>query len=246
MSDFVLPNMPAYGATELKRAYKKYLSYGLSIAAAFHFAGIGGYWASIYLATDDEPKIMIRTVKLSDLGPPPSITQQAPTPSVAVAQQAVKPSIGIPVPVPDAQVSPEQTIATQTEMSQPTVPVIDPTEGNEIQVQQDIQIGENSDEMPPEFVPYEKAPEPLKKVFPAYPDLALKAGIEGQVIVKVWVDKEGKVKKALILKSTAEVFNDAALDAAKQWLFTPAMMNKGPVDVWMAIPFKFKVQSQSR
>jgi protein TonB len=218
------------------------MSTGLAIAIVINFLGIGAYWGSVYMAQEDEPRIMIRTIKYTDLGPPPSLTQQAPAPSIAVSAAAVKPSIGIPVPVPDAEISPEQTLATQTEIAQQAAPVVDVSEQSGVQavVEQDLQI-EDSDEAPPEFVPYEKAPEPVKRVNPLYPDLALKAGIEGQVIVKVWVDKEGKVKKALILKSTAEIFNENAIEAAKQWVFTPAMMNKGPVDVWMAIPFKFRI-----
>ena len=97
-------------------------------------------------------------------------------------------------------------------------------------------------EGPPDYVPYEKAPEAVKKVFPAFPALAQKAGIEGNAIVKVWIDKEGKVKKAYILKSSSEVFDEVSLSAAKQWTFTPAMMNGSPVEVWMAIPFKFKAR----
>jgi len=61
------------------------------------------------------------------------------------------------------------------------------------------------------------------------------------VWVKIWVDKEGKAKKAQIIKSDAELFNQAAIDAAMQWVFTPAVMNNGPVAVWVSIPFKFKL-----
>ena len=39
----------------------------------------------------------------------------------------MKPKVGVPVPVPDAQVSPEQTIATQQELSKIAGPV---TSGN--------------------------------------------------------------------------------------------------------------------
>jgi hypothetical protein len=28
-----------------------------------------------------------------------------------------------------------------------------------------------------------------------------------------------------------------------QWVFTPAIMNNGPVAVWVAIPFKFKLKN---
>ena len=94
---------------------------------------------------------------------------------------------------------------------------------------------------PPDFVPVEKQPTPVKSPPPAYPEIARRAGVEGTVWVKIWVDKEGKAKKAQILKSDAELFNQAAIDAAMQWVFTPAVMNNGPVAVWVSIPFKFKL-----
>jgi TonB family protein len=62
--------------------------------------------------------------------------------------------------------------------------------------------------------------------------------------VKVWVDKEGKVRKAVVLKSDAEIFNQAATDAAQQWVFTPAVMQKGPVAVWVSIPFRFRLSNK--
>mgnify|MGYP001093111118 CR=1 FL=1 len=34
----------------------------------------------------------------------------------------------------------------------------------------------------------------------------------------------------------------AVRDAAKQWVFTPAMMNAGPVAVWVAMPFRFALR----
>ena len=37
------------------------------------------------------------------------------------------------------------------------------------------------------------------------------------------------------------VFNEAAVQAALGWVFTPAMMNNGPVRVWAAVPFRFKL-----
>jgi TonB family protein len=65
--------------------------------------------------------------------------------------------------------------------------------------------------------------------------------LEGNVFVKVWVDKEGKVRKVVILKSDAPIFEEAAVAAAKQFVFTPAVMQKGPVSVWVSIPFRFRL-----
>jgi hypothetical protein len=73
----------------------------------------------VYLAKDDEPVHVVRIMKYSELGPPPSLQSSNVPPAISVAAPAVRPSIGIPVPVPDAEVSPEQTFATQQEMNAP-------------------------------------------------------------------------------------------------------------------------------
>ena len=59
--------------------------------------------------------------------------------------------------------------------------------------------------------------------------------------VKILVDKEGRAKKAVVMKSDAEIFDEPAKAAALQWVFTPAIMNNGPVAVWAAVPFRFKL-----
>lgn len=229
-----------YGAIELKQAYQKYFSIAMGIAVAIHAVILGGYYLVELLNQEEPPTRMVHVLKYSDLGPPPSIQSLNTPPPVAVSAPVAKPTVGAPVPVPDAEVSPEQTIATQTEMSQVVSPISEGTgaEGN-IAVEQDIKI--EDDGPPADFVPYEKEPQIVKKVEPKYPELAMRAGLEGKVIVKIWVDKEGKVKQVVVLKSDAEIFNDPAVEAAKQFVFTPAYMNNGPVAVWVSFPFRFKL-----
>ena len=225
---------------ELKKLYQKYATIGLSSAVALHLSVIGGYYLIQYLNQDEEPVGMVRIMKYTDLGPPPSITNTDAAPQVQVSTPTAKPTIGVPVPVPDAEVSPEQTIATQTEMSAVQAPAVETGGGNggAVNVEQDLKI---QDEDPPDFVPVEKNPVPVKAPVPIYPEIAQRANMEGTVWVKILVDKEGKAKKAVIQKSDAEIFNDPAMAAALQYVFTPAIMNNGPVAVWVSIPFRFKL-----
>jgi TonB family protein len=95
---------------------------------------------------------------------------------------------------------------------------------------------------PPDSVAFDKAPEAVKQIMPKYPESALRDGTEGTVYVKLWVSKRGTVKQALIVKSEAEVFNQAAIDAAMKWKFKPALQKNRPVDVWIMMPFKFKLK----
>jgi len=227
------------GLQEWRTWYNRHLGIAITIAITFHLMMIGIYYLVGYLSEEEEPVVMVRITKYTDLGPPPSITEAEVAPAVAVTAPVAKPTVGIPVPVPDAEVSPEQTIATQQELSSIQSPVISQQgEGENVKIEQDIKI---EDEAPPDFVPYEKPPVPIREIKPEYPEIARRAGVEGTVWVKIWVDKEGKARKAVVIKSDAEIFNEPAIKAALQYVFTPAMMNNGPVAVWAAMPFRFKL-----
>jgi protein TonB len=230
-----------YGAPDLKSSYRKYLAIAEILGIVVTGAVLGAYYLGVYLAKEEEPIATVRIMKYSELGPPPSIQSTNVPPAISVAAPAVRPSVGIPVPVPDAEVSPEQTFATQQEMNAATESVGDGAgAGGEVAIEKDIKIEE--DGPPPDFVPFEKGPQIVKKTSPVYPEIARKAGLEGTVWVKIWVDKQGKAKKVVIQKSASEIFDQAAVDAAMQMVFTPAMMQNGPVDVWVSIPFHFKLK----
>lgn len=94
---------------------------------------------------------------------------------------------------------------------------------------------------PADNVPVDKEPGLVKNASPTYPQEALKNGLEGTVFVKIWVDAEGKVRDAVIAKSDNEIFNQASIDAAKQFQFTPAMKDGKPVSVWVVVPMKYKL-----
>jgi len=231
-----------YGAPLLKKVAKKYTGWGLAIAVAFHIAGVGAYWGSEYLGQENDNIPTVRLLTYTELGPPPSISNQEALAQVAVQSQMVKPTVGVPVPVPDAQVSPEQTIATQQELSKIAGPVTSGTGGSDsVGVSMgNFKVSEDEGP-PPDFVPVEKQPAVINQIYPKYPELAQRAGIEGRVWVKIWVDKDGKPRKAVVVKSDADIFNEPAKEAAMETRFTPAIMNKGPVAVWVVIPYTFKL-----
>jgi protein TonB len=103
-------------------------------------------------------------------------------------------------------------------------------------------VGSGEAEREPEpFTAVEKEPVALVDPAPVYPEIAVRAGVEGTVFIKMWVSRDGSVKRAEIVKSTSSLFNEAALAAAQQWKFSPAIMNQGPVSVWVTVPFRFRL-----
>lgn len=94
-----------------------------------------------------------------------------------------------------------------------------------------------------EFFAVSKKPIPTKQVTPKYPDLARRANIEGKVVVTVTIGKDGKVEDAVIFVSDATMLNEAALEAARQFEFTPAQQRDKTVRVKMNLPFNFKLKN---
>lgn len=241
-------NKSAYGAFELKRLYPRNYATGLLFAIFLHLLGIGLYYFVQSIQEEEEISApTVRIMKYSDLGPPPSIANDQP-PQIAVSGPVAKPTAGIPIPVPDAEAPPEQEFASQEDLSAFDGPGLGDEMGTGVEITQDIKI--EADKAPivdqdpdmDKFIPVEKMPEIIKTVKPLYPDLAVRAGLEGKVFVKILVDKEGKPKKAVVVKSDAVVFNESAVNAAMQYLFTPALQNNKPVIVWVVVPFRYELK----
>ncbi|MFH2055985.1 MAG: energy transducer TonB [bacterium] len=99
---------------------------------------------------------------------------------------------------------------------------------------------------PPEsFVHAEQQPEPLDLPLPKFPEEAKIRGVEGQVYVKVFVDANGDVQKAIVLKESGKNvgFEEAAIRAARQGKWKPAISPEGePIGVWVAYPIKFTLR----
>jgi protein TonB len=89
----------------------------------------------------------------------------------------------------------------------------------------------------------DQLPAAVTVIEPKYPDIAIQAQVEGLVLVHVRVGKDGRVAEArLDPKANVLLLNDAALEAARRWVFTPALMGNRPVSVWVNIPFRFKLR----
>jgi protein TonB len=91
-----------------------------------------------------------------------------------------------------------------------------------------------------EFQPVDVLPQEVREVKPPYPDLAREAGVEGRVLVHVLVGIDGHVLRAEAdPHATVPMLEAAAVEAAREWVFTPALANGHPVKAWATIPFNF-------
>jgi protein TonB len=81
-------------------------------------------------------------------------------------------------------------------------------------------------------------PKKLKHVPPVYPQIAQTAKVQGVVIIEAIIGKDGGVRDAKVLRSVA-LLDQAALDAVRQWKFTPTLLNGVPVEVIMTVTVNF-------
>ena len=88
----------------------------------------------------------------------------------------------------------------------------------------------------------EEAPEVVgTRAAPVYPPEAMKAGIQGTVVLSVLVGKDGLVKDTRVTTSIPAL-DAAATDAVRKWVFKPAKNDGKPVAVWVSIPIKFTLR----
>jgi protein TonB len=92
-----------------------------------------------------------------------------------------------------------------------------------------------------DFIDVDVMPTIVKRANPVYPKEALEKKLEGMVWIKLKVDKEGKPQVVQVTKTTDDVFRSSAIDAARQFTFTPATKGDKKVEVWVAVPFKYKL-----
>ena len=70
----------------------------------------------------------------------------------------------------------------------------------------------------------------ISKPAPVYPAIAKAARAEGTVAVQLRLDKNGNVEEAVAV-SGHPLLRSAAVDAVRQWRFTPTLLNGQPVKV---------------
>ena len=70
----------------------------------------------------------------------------------------------------------------------------------------------------------------VRKILPVYPPIARNARVEGTVVLQASISKLGTIENLRVAGGPA-MLQEAALDAVKQWVYRPYLLNGEPVDV---------------
>jgi TonB family protein len=84
-------------------------------------------------------------------------------------------------------------------------------------------------------------PKKIKDAAPVYPPIAQEARVQGVVIMEARVDEHGSVSDVRVLRSIP-LLDQAAIDAVKQWQYTPTTMNGVAVPIIMTVTVNFSLR----
>ncbi len=219
-------------ANEARRKFQRYFFTALLIAATLHFAVIfGGIGVQAFMNRKkaEEATRQVKLVPYRDISAPPSLDAKPPEPPKFAfkAPEFKAPPSGIPVPVPKEEAV-KTTIASQ-EQNPFASAQGDTGLGSDLSAGVpwgvegggDLVIEEDVLPNPDDFVAVEQQPVLVEKPPPVYPELAQMAKIEGTVIVRVLVGKDGKVKDAILGKGVNDILDQVGA-RRRQELRVPA------------------------
>jgi len=200
----------------LKLQYKRILEFGLIVSLLLHIFLMQGYKkAKVRTA---QRSVTLDALKVEEI-PQTLQEKQAPAPG--------RPSV--PIASEDETLPEDETIEdTFLDQFREEAPPPPPPEDDGSQLM---------------FYAWDEPPMPIggfeaiqKRL--VYPDIALKAGVEGRVLVYAHIDEKGNVIGTRILQSL-ELCNEAAVEAIRSVKWRPAMQRDKPVKVWVSVPVDF-------
>ncbi len=204
-----------------KRSASNWLAYGIIGAVVVHFA-LFAFFPNLQAADLSGMDEALETIELPpevQIPPPPEQIARPATPKVAAAD-----------------INEDVTIAPTTFESNPVENLPPPPK-----------TGSPADR--PSFIPYDVAPklknptEIQKLLQRLYPSQLREAGIEGTVVLWIYIDENGVVQKTQVQKSSGyEAMDQAAMGTADKMKFSPAMNRDKKTPVWVAQAITFEVR----
>jgi periplasmic protein TonB len=226
-----------YGAPELQSVARPYMVRALLLSTVCTLALFAAAGLLRVVAGPAPPPSAAVTILLP-APPVPAPIQAAPPATVAPAlpRHVVA---GVPLPTADERAPVETTIASADELRQAQPG----TGAGEAPLVVEAPAVPESLPGVDEYVYVEEMPAVVRRVEPEYPSLAREAGVSGTVLARLLVGRDGRVLDVKVdERHGVPMLDDVVVQAARQWVFTPAYANHHPVTVWVAVPFVFRLQ----
>jgi periplasmic protein TonB len=88
-----------------------------------------------------------------------------------------------------------------------------------------------------------QSPRLIKRIEPEFPPVALKAHIQGTVVISAVTDIYGRVQEVKIVNGHP-LLKQAVIDAVKQWVYEPYILNGVPRPVKFTVVVHFNLQNR--
>jgi protein TonB len=202
-----------------------------TVAAALHVAAFA---ALLQLDAVRKPLLDAMPIMVSLIAPPPKV--EAPPPPPKVVPPKPRPAAREPIAPPRAiEPPPLEPPLIAAEPSAPSIAVTPPLPPRE-------PAPVVAPPPPPIVAPTFDAAY-LNNPPPAYPPMSRRRSEEGTVVLRVFVNAEGRPEKVAVRASSGhELLDQAAHDTVHRWRFVPARQGDQPVAAWVLVPIKFALE----
>src|SRR5580692_9103673 len=182
-----------------------------------------------------------------------STTSSVPAPS---STKNLKESSIAPAPAPPAVAQPKKPALGDVRLATPVVNHSSSAapDSSEAELNVGSQVAPNADSLSSLTGGHSKepaAPAPvggdvkqarlIKSVPPVYPSMARSQHISGNVTLDALIDAQGNVTTMKVL-SGSPVLHQAALEAVKQWKYSPAQLDGSPTSMHLTVTVQFRIQ----
>lgn len=206
-------------AANLKLRYASKVRMSVVLTFLMHILG------AVFLPSLEQGGVQAREVI-----EPLLVEQIPPTTQVKRPPPMTRPAV--PIETEDESIPDDVTIAeTNLDLDAPIIDFVPTNFDSTSELEEEIL----------EFWAVEEQPKIAHRVNPVYPEMARRAGLEGQVILSFVVGADGRATDFVVLRG-AEIFREAAIEAATQFRFRPAKQNDRSVAVRMTLPLSFKLR----
>ena len=208
----------------LKRECRRYLEIGMVISLVFMIL-VFQAWKIVDVQTDVKESVDL-AIQVEEI--PQTIQQKTvPPPARPV----------VPIATEDETIPEDETIMiTDIDFEEIPPPPVQPEQVNNTS---------------PVFVAFEEPPQPVGGTSAIqanleYPEVARRAGIEGMVVLYVFIDERGRVGDIKVMKSLSlSTMHEAAIEAVKKVRWKPATNRDKAVAVWYSVPVNFSLKHHS-
>ncbi|HAD82055.1 MAG: hypothetical protein A2509_04710 [Candidatus Edwardsbacteria bacterium RIFOXYD12_FULL_50_11] len=250
LSSAFLRLKPAFSKGYTRNNYGPIESNDLKLGLLFTVYGLvlvmlcsTGYSAyrNIIQARNDSGKFIpggdIIRIPVGLIPPPPRLDDRFVDPVIPGPAAVDAPMPGIPTPVPDALATDDGGFS-QRDLNNAMVANAVNTDSIKGPVEF---VKDNDIPVSGAYQELSKAPELIKSVKPVYPSICIAAQAQGRVFLNLLLDYDGHIMKVEIVRSSGNTaLDEAAVAAAGQFIFSPALASSGrAVRVWLAYPITF-------